>query len=135
MGAGFDVVDLQRRNSVLTKNNSVHLIGTTMKTSTVKTSTIKTLPLAILMGVGAAAAATVLHSPLANADEATLPEAGSESARDTLDDIAAAGYTASINWVQGVNTVPLSQCSVTSINSADATGSNPTVYVTIDCPK
>jgi hypothetical protein len=134
MGAGIDVVGLQRRNSVLTKNNSVHLIGTTMKTSTIKTSTIKTVPLAILMCVGAGAAATVLHGPLANADQATLPQTGSESAQATLDDIAAAGYTASINWVQGQNTVPLSLCSVTSIDDADASGSNPTVYVTIDCP-
>ena len=95
----------------------------------------KSLQFAVLMLAGASAAAAILYAPLANADVSDLPSAGSESARATLDDIAAAGYTASINWVQGQPTVPLSQCSVTSIDTADATGSNPTVYVTVDCPK
>lgn len=95
----------------------------------------KTLQLATLMLVGAGAAAAVLYAPLASADENSLPEAGSESASATLDDIAAAGYNTSINWVQGEPAVSLSQCSVTSINPADATGADPTVYVTIDCPK
>jgi hypothetical protein len=91
----------------------------------------KTLQFAALTLIGAGAAAAVLYPPLASADEANLPAAGSESASATVDDIAAAGYTASLNWVQGAPTVPLSECSVTELDAAAA----PTVFVTIDCPK
>lgn len=87
----------------------------------------------LLLAAGTAAA--VLIAPNATAATATLPTAGSESASATLKDIAAAGYSTSINWVHGEPDVGLSQCSVTDINAAGASGSNPVVYVTIDCPK
>jgi hypothetical protein len=87
---------------------------------------------AVLLAAGAAI--SVVLAPLAAADPA-LPTPGSANARDTLDQLKAAGYNVQINWVNGLPDVGLSQCSVNNIDTADASGSLPTVYVDIECPK
>ena len=83
-------------------------------------------PLLVVVG----AAAWIAVAPIAAADP-VLPEPGSESASATITDLKAQGYNVSINWVNGVPDVSLSQCWVNAINTADA----PTAYVDIECPK
>jgi hypothetical protein len=88
------------------------------------------------MLVGAAvAAAAVVVAPTANADDPNLPVAGSESARQTLNDITALGYNPVLQYENGVPDVPLSQCAVTTVDGADAANGQGNVYVTINCPK
>jgi hypothetical protein len=86
----------------------------------------------ILLAGGAVASISL--APLAAADPA-LPTPGSSNARDTLNQLRAAGYNVQINWVNGVPDVGLSQCWVNNIDTADATGSLPTVYVDVECPR
>jgi hypothetical protein len=81
-----------------------------------------------------AGAVWIAYAPIAGADPA-LPVAGSESASATIQDLESQGYDVQVNWVNGYPRVSLSQCWVNSINRADATGSLPTVYVDIECPK
>jgi hypothetical protein len=85
-----------------------------------------------LILVGAAAAIAV--APIAAADPA-LPQPGSENAADTISDLKARGYDVQINYVNGTPRTDLSQCWVNSINTAEATGTLPTVWVDIECPK
>ena len=85
--------------------------------------------------VSAGAAASIAVAPIAVAESGVLPQAGSENARDTLNDLAAQGYDVRINWVTGYPRVSLDQCWVNDINTADATGTLRTVYVDIGCPK
>ena len=85
------------------------------------------------MLVGAAAVAAVAAAPTANADDPNLPVAGSESARQTLNDITA--RTEVPGCSPGVPDVPLSQCTVTTVDGADAANGHGNVYVTINCPK
>ena len=84
--------------------------------------------------VCAAAAAAVAAAPTANADDPNLPVAGSESARQTLNDITALGYNPVLQYENGVPDVPLSQCTVTTVDGADAANGQGNVYVTINCP-
>jgi hypothetical protein len=66
------------------------------------------------------------------------PVAGDESASATIADLEAEGYNVAINWVNGYNTVPLSQCTVNAIHnpdrSADSQKTFTTFYVDIECP-
>ena len=83
------------------------------------------------------AAAWLAAAPVAVADPIE-PEAGSESARATIDELRSQGYNVEINWVSGVSSVPLSLCSVTGINNPDNSTGPPTtfttVYVDVSCP-
>jgi len=84
--------------------------------------------LALLLVV-AGAAASVAIAPIAAADPTGVPEAGSESADATISDLKAQGYNVRINWVSGTPDIPLSECSVTGIDTAAA----PTVSVSVEC--
>ena len=79
---------------------------------------------ALLLGV-AGAAASVAIAPIA----AGVPEAGSEAADATISDLKAQGYSVRINYVSGTPDVPLSECSVTQIDTAAA----PTASVWVEC--
>jgi hypothetical protein len=73
----------------------------------------------------AGAAASVAIAPIA----AGVPEAGSEAADATISDLKAEGYNVRINYVSGTPDVPLSECSVTGIDTAAA----PTATVSVEC--
>lgn len=82
---------------------------------------------ALLLAV--AAAASVAIAPIASADPVGTPEAGSEAADATISDLKAQGYNVRINYVSGTPDVPLSECSVTGIDTAAA----PTATVSVEC--
>lgn len=76
----------------------------------------------------AGAALTVVLSPGASAQ---LPEAGTESPGATIRQLANAGFNVEVNWVDGEpSNIPLSQCSVTRID----TSAPPTAWVSVNCP-
>jgi hypothetical protein len=85
--------------------------------------------------ISAGATASIALAPIATAAPGVLPEPGSEDASATIKDIKAQGYDVQINWDNGYPDVPLSQCWVNDINTADTTGPLPTAYVDIECPK
>ena len=85
----------------------------------------------LLIGAGA----SIMLAPMASADPPAIPEPGSESAAATIGDLDDAGYDVSINYENGAPNVPLSQCTVTDINTAGSAGSQPIAYITINCPK
>jgi ABC-type glycerol-3-phosphate transport system substrate-binding protein len=88
------------------------------------------VPLLVCVGV----AACIAGAPGAAADRGVLPQPGSESASDTIKDLKAQGYDVQINWVNGYPNVSLSQCWVNTINTADASGTLPTVFIDVECP-
>jgi hypothetical protein len=75
--------------------------------------------------------AALAAAPLASADVAAVPTAGSESASATVHDLRNLGYNVQLNWVNGSFDVGLSQCTVDNINTVDKA----TAYVDVDCPK
>jgi hypothetical protein len=77
----------------------------------------------------AGAVASVAIAPIAVADPTGVPEAGSESASATIKSLRAQGYNVGINWVSGDADIPLSECSVTNIDTAAA----PTAWVSVEC--
>lgn len=83
----------------------------------------------------AAAAVSMALAPGALADPPNIPEPGSESAAATIGDLDSAGYDVQIQYENGAPNVPLSQCTVTDINTAGSAGSQGVAYVTINCPK
>jgi len=83
----------------------------------------------------AACAFAAAGTPPAYADDPNLPVAGTMSARQTLNAITALGYNPVLQYENGVPDVPLSQCTVSSIDGADAANGQGNVYVTINCPK
>src|ERR1700694_4250166 len=87
--------------------------------------------------VAAGAAASIGVAPMVAGDPIG-PVAGAESASATIADLEAQGYNVAINWVNGYNTVPLSQCTVNAIHnpdrSADSQKTFTTFYVDIECP-
>ncbi len=87
---------------------------------------------AILVFCGAGGSIAV--APIVLADPA-MPEPGSEDAAATIADLQSRGYDVQINYDNGVPDVDLSQCWVNAIDTADATGNIPTVWVDIECPK
>ena len=86
------------------------------------------------VSIGAAAVSIVL-APLAVADPPNIPEPGSESAAATIGDLDSAGYDVQVQYENGAPNVPLSQCTVTDINTAGSAGAQGLAYVTINCPK
>lgn len=86
---------------------------------------------ALMIGAGA----SIALAPLASADPPNIPEPGSESAAATIGDLDSAGYDVSINYENGTPNTPLSQCTVTDINTVGSAGSQPIAYVTINCPR
>lgn len=86
---------------------------------------------ALMIGAGA----SIALAPLASADPPNIPEPGSESAAATIGDLDDAGYDVSINYENGTPNTPLSQCTVTDINTIGSAGSQPIAYVTINCPR
>ncbi|CRZ13390.1 hypothetical protein [Mycolicibacterium neworleansense] len=77
----------------------------------------------------------VAAAPLAAAD----PTATGQSADAVISDLEDQGYNVEINWVGGVSTMPLSECSVKGIHNPDrssppAPRSTITVYVDVSCP-
>jgi hypothetical protein len=79
--------------------------------------------------VVAGATVSVVVAPAAAADPTGAPEAGSESASATIKDLRAQGYNVGINWVSGDADIPLSECTVTGIDTAAA----PTAWVSVEC--
>ena len=80
------------------------------------------------------ALALALAAP-ALADPPNIPAAGSESAAATIGDLDDAGFDVVTQFENGAPNVPLSQCTVTNINTVGSAGSQPLAYVTINCPK
>lgn len=76
-----------------------------------------------------------VFAPVVNADPPSIPEPGSESAAATIGDLDDAGYDVQLQFENGSQGSPLSQCSVTDINTVGSAGSQPLAYVTVDCPK
>jgi hypothetical protein len=96
---------------------------------------ITTTRFAAVVLMGGAAVLAALNSAAAQADPPSLPVAGSENARQTLNDITNAGYNPILQYENGVPNVSLSQCTVTNIDGADAANGQGNVYVTVNCPK
>ena len=84
---------------------------------------------------GLAVVVPILLAGPASADPPTIPEAGSESAAATIGDLDDAGYDVQIQYENGTPDSPLSQCTVTNINTVGSAGSQPLAYMTINCPK
>lgn len=75
----------------------------------------------------AAVAVGAWTTPVATA----TPAAGSQSPADTMQELTDQGFTVHVNWVAGTpSNIPLSQCTVTSID----TSAPPAAYVSINCP-
>ena len=85
--------------------------------------------------LGLAMAMPILLAAPAWADPPNIPEAGSESAAATIGDLDDAGYDVQIQYENGTPDSPLSQCTVTDINTVGSAGSQPLAYMTINCPK
>lgn len=85
--------------------------------------------------IGGLGVATVMFASPAPADPPNVPTAGSESAAATIGDLDDAGFDVQINYENGVPNVPLSQCTVTDINTIGTAGSQPIATITINCPK
>jgi hypothetical protein len=84
------------------------------------------------LGFTAVAAALTL-APLAMADPPDLPNAGDESAASTVGAYDDANYDVQLQYENGVPDVPLSQCTVTNIDTSGNAGDQPLAYITINC--
>jgi hypothetical protein len=60
-------------------------------------------------------------SARATGDPGDLPQPGSESASETLEELERLGYSVSTNWVNGSRTVPLNRCRVVGYHSPGIT--------------
>lgn len=89
----------------------------------------------IAAAAGFGAVASLWLAGTAAADPPPIPEPGSESAAATVGDLDAAGYDVQLQYENGVPDVPLSQCTVTDINTVGSAGSQPLAYVTINCAR
>ena len=82
-----------------------------------------------------AVAVALACAPVAAADPSSL---GGRAADSVVADLQAQGYNVSINWVNGFDTKPLSECWVTGVNNpgdiAPTSGTFTTVYVDVACP-
>ena len=81
----------------------------------------------------ATAAAAIALAPLAVADPPDLPDAGDESAAATVGAYDGANYDVQLQYDNGVPDVPLSQCTVTNIDTSGTAGDQPLAYITINC--
>ena len=82
-----------------------------------------------------AAMVSLIGAPEAPADPPSIPEPGSESAAATIGDLDDAGYDVQLQYENGDPTVPLSQCTVTDINTVGSAGTQQLAYVTINCAR
>ena len=93
-----------------------------------------------------ASAVVLAAAPTAIADP-VLPVAGGGSASDAVSQLQSAGYTVSVNYLEGRPNVPLSECKVTGITTFGAAMTSSTVmmmlmepeefdtaYVDVACP-
>ena len=98
----------------------------------------------VLWAVAAGAAVSVAAAPIAAADT-ILPVPGNGPASDAIQQVQAAGYNVSINWLEGHPNVPLSECKVTGISGLRVTMTSTdmllmepagvdTAYVDVTCP-
>lgn len=89
----------------------------------------------LLLAVASAWAITC--APFAEADP-SAPVSSRGPADATINDLEAQGYNVQINWVNGFDTKPLSECWVTGVNNpGDLPPSEDTfttVYVDVACP-
>jgi len=81
----------------------------------------------------AVAASALALAPQALADPPALPDAGDESAASTVGAYDDANYDVQLQYENGVPDVPLSQCTVTNIDTAGDEGEQPLAYITINC--
>jgi hypothetical protein len=81
----------------------------------------------------ATAAAAIALAPLAVAGPPALPDAGDESAASTVGAYDDANYDVQLQYENGVPDVPLSQCTVTNIDTSGDAGDQPLAYITINC--
>jgi hypothetical protein len=81
----------------------------------------------------AVAASALALAPLAVADPPDLPNAGDESAASTVGAYDDANYDVQLQYENGVPDVPLSQCTVTNIDTSGTAGDQPLAYITINC--
>ena len=87
---------------------------------------VRTVALAV-----APVSALLIAAPVALAQPEPEPVAGSESPSATIQGLKDQGFEVQINWVAGQpSNIPLSECTVTSID----TSAPPTAYVSINCP-
>lgn len=81
--------------------------------------------------------AALLVSGLAGAAVVSAPAAAA-GADDVISDLESQGYTVHINWTNGFDTKPLSECWVTGVNNPAGQEPGPTtfvtVYVDVACP-
>ncbi|MEU0498123.1 hypothetical protein [Mycobacterium sp. NPDC006124] len=74
-------------------------------------------------------------APVAVADPSSLAGQPADAA---VAELQAQGYDVQLNWVNGFDTKPLSECRVTNVNdpasSPPAPGTFTTVYVDVVCP-
>lgn len=81
--------------------------------------------------------AGLLVSGLAGAAVVSAPAAAA-GADDVISDLESQGYTVHINWTNGFDTKPLSECWVTGVNNPAGQEPGPTtfvtVYVDVACP-
>jgi hypothetical protein len=83
-----------------------------------------------LWAISATAAISIATAPNAAADP-ILPTAGNGSASDAVSQLQAAGYTVSLNFLEGIPNVPLRECRTQSISDP---GEFATVMLDITCP-
>ena len=79
---------------------------------------------AVTLAAGVAAA--IIVAPTASADGADV----------VIADLQNQGYLVQINWINGFDTKPLSECTVTNVNnpSSDPPKAGDTVYADVRCP-
>ena len=68
---------------------------------------------------------------------AVAPIAAADGADATIDDLQGQGYTVQINWINGFDTKPLSECSVVAVHNPDSSPqpvTSTTLYVDVWCP-
>ena len=76
-----------------------------------------------------------MFAPVVHADPPSIPQPGSESAAATIGDLDDAGYDVQLQYNNGSPDSPLSQCTVTDINTTGSAGSQLLAYVNISCPR
>ncbi|CAN1558796.1 MAG TPA: hypothetical protein DEP24_11890 [Mycobacterium sp.] len=81
----------------------------------------------------AVAASALALAPQALADPPALPDAGDESAASTVGAYDDANYDVQLQYENGVPDVPLSQCTVTNIDTSGNAGDQPLAFITINC--
>ena len=84
-----------------------------------------TVPLLVAAGI----TASIAVAPLAAAG--SDPDVLGGSASDVVDELQARGYNVEINWTNGFDTKPLSECWVTGINNPGDQEPSPTTFVTV----